>query len=58
MYTRSLLDGTDLLAANKSVLLLYQKTVVLVGWLLNVPATCGCIKDGSAQTVVRAATLR
>ena len=27
-------------------------------WLLNVPATCQCISDGSAQTILRAATLR
>ena len=31
---------------------------LFVGWLLNVPATCECIRDGSAQAVLRAATLR
>ena len=32
---------------------------VVVCWLLNVPATCECISwDGSAQTILRAATLR
>ena len=29
-----------------------------VCWLLNVSATCECISDGSAQTILRAATLR
>ena len=29
-----------------------------VGWLLNVPATCEYLRDGSAQTILRAATLR
>ena len=29
-----------------------------VGWLLDIPATCQCISNGSAQTIVRAATLK
>ena len=32
--------------------------VVVVGWLLSVPATCEYLRDGSAQTVLSAATLR
>ena len=34
-----------------------EKFQIWVGWLLNVPETCQCI-SGSAQTVLRAATLR
>ena len=32
---------------------------VVLGWLVNVPSTCTvCLTDGSAQTILRAATLR
>ena len=35
----------------------YYKVCLLVGWLLNVPATCECI-SGTDLLNLRAATLR